>query len=221
VKQSIRQTIDMERDSQIQACLKQLEEAVANEKPNIDEDILLPIQNAIQVTKGTNNLQAILVNSNTLNYRLAWVGSDAAICHVGTGLHKVPLARMQEVFLTVAAGGRVTLQEVIRILGPFPNIKNELKGTSKATKTSDAGVTDWTINWDSMIDGTGKEISAGKEVRQVDLQVIVAEPSAIIAIVPRENKEQRQDLLEEKGEHVLVFIKENEMDEKLEALRVA
>ena len=53
-------------------------------------------------------------------YRLAWVGSDAAICHVGTSLHKVPLARLQEMYLLLGYG-KWELLEVIRILGPFPN----------------------------------------------------------------------------------------------------
>lgn len=45
----------------------------------------------------SNNLRQMLMGSGS-SYRLAWVGSDESICHIGTGLHKVPLARMQEVF---------------------------------------------------------------------------------------------------------------------------
>ena len=84
--------------------------------------------------------------SVSLDYTLAWVGSDDAICHVGTGLHKVPLARLQDIFLTVGNVGVTNnawrMMEVIRILGPFPNVRNTLLGSvTDVSKGTDAGAT--------------------------------------------------------------------------------
>ena len=67
------------------------------------------------------------------------MGSDVAICHVGTGLHKVPLARLQEVFLSCLGRNRLEVLEVIRILGPFPNVKNVLQGAAKVGSGSRGG----------------------------------------------------------------------------------
>jgi hypothetical protein len=190
------------------------------------------------------------------DYRLAWVGSDDAICHVGTSIHKVPLARLQEVFLSFPGrNNRVQLQEVIRVIGPFPNVRNNLQGQSKSKIISDntdnidnnkdTNLQEWTITWDSMIDGTGKELMAGteKNARIVQLQVHVSSPEVIIAVVPPSSlankkidsnsssngptaKQQsapvwRTDPLQDNGRHVLVFVREDDLLDKLESLRVA
>jgi len=206
-------------------------------------------------------LRQLVANRNQrYDYRLAWVGSDDAITHLGTGLHKVPLARLQEVFLTVpAAVGRpnqVMLQEVIRILGPFPNVRNTLQGScryetvarssssiSSTASDSDSAstntMTKWTIAWESMVDGTGKELLAGKaeNVKRVDLDVYFADPAVLVAAVPpasddNSNKKQKNaavaaasttemDPLRDNGKNLLVFVREPDLDTKLEVLRVA
>lgn len=145
------------------------------------------------------------------NYRLAWVGSDDAICHLGTGLHKVPLARLQELFLTVGRN-RLTCLEVVRIIGPFPNVKNTLIGTPSLKGD------DLKICYTSMIDGTGKEILAGKEEnkRIVDLKVLFGSRDALLCRVPGE-----EDAFRDEGKDLLVFVRENDLDTKLETLRVA
>jgi hypothetical protein len=151
---------------------------------------------------------------------------------LGTGLHKVPLARLQEVFLTMQGKSRIQVQEVIRILGPFPTIKNNLEGSCKTDKlTEDA--TAWSITWDSMIDGTGNQLLSGKKenVKTVDLQVYYSDPSVLVAVVPPKSSEDgdsavdsrmlRSDPLEQDGAHVMVFVREEDLDGKLESLRVA
>jgi hypothetical protein len=72
------------------------------------------------------------------------VGSEDAISHIGTGLHKVPLARLQEVFLsalgttTAKKSNKNTheLSEVILLLGPFPNVKRTLQLTIQIQKNN-------------------------------------------------------------------------------------
>ena len=66
------------------------------------------------------------------DYTLAWVESDKAIYHVGTGLHKVPLSRLQNIFLIMGKVGFKMggwrMMEMIRILGRFPNVSDTLLG---------------------------------------------------------------------------------------------
>ncbi|GKY90674.1 hypothetical protein MPSEU_000040800 [Mayamaea pseudoterrestris] len=242
IKQASRQAVDVERDSKIQALIVQFQETLSSSKPTIDA-ILRPIRDLLQLALTSTSsstsvsLRSLIASPTVYHYRLAWVGSDDAVSHVGTGLHKVPLARLQEVFLTLGRGGRVTWMEAIRLLGPFPNIKNELQGECKVTTASltankkNTGSdeasslsivpADWSITWDSMIDGTGRQVTAGPEVRTVELQVALADSAVIVAFMPTTDGTLRNDPLEAGGKHVLVFVREDELDEKLEALRIA
>ena len=122
------------------------------------------------------------------------------------------------------------ITEVIRILGPFPNVKNILQGTTKLVKPSspasalvESGASTMNIVMDTMVDGTGKEISAGTadNMRRVDLQIYFADERAIVAVVPPESGAPRLNPLEENGAHVLVFVQEIALDEKLDSLRVS
>jgi hypothetical protein len=179
----------------------------------------------------SNNVRQLTAGSRTTDYRLAWVGSDEAMCHLGTGLHKVKLARLQEVFLTLGPKSRVQMYEVIRILGPFPNIKNTLVGKSAADKPR-SGISNrgqpWKITWQSLIDGTGKEILAGSQVRDVDMEVLWCDSSLLVcaaAGIPDNasaggEHERNDDLLHENGRDLFVFIRESKMESKLDALRV-
>ena len=175
------------------------------------------------------------------SYRLAWVGSDDAICHIGTSLHKLPLARLQEMYLLLGYG-RWELLEVIRVLGPFPNVRNTLKGELKLGKLgNNNGDVDggregvrMEISYNSMIDGTGKEILAGKDdnVKVVNLDVWFANDKAIVCTVPRGSEEGDEgenndgdsaegDPLRGDGSNILLFVAEENLDEELEKLRAA
>lgn len=174
------------------------------------------------------------------NYRLAWAGSDKAICHVGTALHKVPLARLQEIFLCLGYN-RWELLEVIRILGPFPNVRNTLKGDVKVEKGKGSGFSGgavpssngngreavrMNIAYNSMIDGTGKEILAGKatNVKYVDLNIWFANEKAIVCTTVNEDLDGDvvvDPLTSANGEKVLLFVAEENLDESLEKLRAA
>jgi hypothetical protein len=227
---SPKQAADQARTQESQLLVVRLETILKAPKP-VMADILSVLGQWMQLPTG--NLRLLTAATSTSNYRLAWVGSDDAVTHIGTGLHKVPLARLQEVFLTLKGKARIQMQEVIRILGPFPNVLNTLQGSSQIVKTTDNNdntdntndnnVVGWSITWDSMVDGTGKELLAGTQENKktVNLQVYYCDPSVLVAVVPPASGTVRADPLEADGAHVLVFVRDETMDETLEALRVA
>lgn len=216
MKQTERMQLDKKNDAISKSMVSKLEDTLESNN-NID-DILDVIMNIVNLE--STNLRVMTNGAQKINYRLAWVGSDDALCHIGTGLHKVPLARMQEVFLNLQGKGRVEIYEVISLIGPFPNVRNTLYGDTKVAIGDP--VTEWTIVMDSMVDGTGNEILAGKEenVRRVPVQVYFSDQNAIVAIVPPEEGGLRENPFEDNGKNVLVFVREDDIDEKLEALRV-
>jgi hypothetical protein len=178
-----------------------------------------------------------------VSYRLLWVGSDDTISSFGTALHKVPLARLQEVFLSLTfpkhtsktnknkngSNFSITTTEVIRILGPFPNIKNTLQGTCTISNTNTATskevnqkMEQWDISWDSMIDGTGKELisgSPGTERKVPTLTMLYGDAQILVASLTSSST-TGTDPFVVSPESVLIFVREMEMDDKLIALRV-
>lgn len=198
---------------------------------NKNDQVLLPTLKSIVSTKSKTSEEQLP------SYRLAWVGSDSAICHVGTSLHKVPLARLQEVFLSLGYN-RWELFEVIRILGPFPTVRNTLRGDVKLTKLPSLvtqqlnreGVR-MQISYNSMVDGTGKEILAGKadNIKYVNLDIWFANEKVIVATVPPSVEDQdgspyggyEEDPLKGDGSNVLFFVGEENLEEQLEKLRAA
>ena len=193
-------------------------------------------------------LKSLLSKDTPTSYRLAWVGSDDAICHIGTSLHKVPLARLQEVYLSLGGGGSVVstnkweLVEVIRILGPFPNVRNTLRGNviglTKQNSNSNSmreGVR-LEIAYSSMIDGTGREIIKSTDgPRKVDLDVWFANDKAIVCTVPSSlllgkssgsgdsNNNDDDDEVNPfgNGSNILYFVAEDDLDGALNRLRAA
>ncbi|KAI2506064.1 hypothetical protein MHU86_8385 [Fragilaria crotonensis] len=158
--------VDAQRDAEVRQIVEELEEELEN-KNNL-ENILEFTRKLIQIE--STPLKVLTAASSSRNYRLAWVGSDEAICHIGTSQHKLPLARLQEIFLTLEGRNRVQLYEVISLLGPFPNVRNTLQGSCQVTGMDPFN---WKIMYDAMIDGLGNELLANKEgnTQQVDLQV--------------------------------------------------
>lgn len=197
---------------------------IGSSSSNNNDQVLLPTLKSIVSTRPTGK------DEKLPSYRLAWVGSDNVICHIGTSLHKVPLARLQEVFVTLGYN-RWELYEVIRIIGPFPNVRNTLKGDVKLCKLSSSsesreGVR-MEISYMSMIDGTGKEILAGKEdnIKYVNLDVWFANEKVIVCTVPNEKENDDrgdgEDPFTGDGSNVLFFVGEENLDESLEKLRAA
>lgn len=237
---SAKQSVDTLRKALVTGLVEQiqevLEESSENNKKTTDmNDILAPLRQLMALPNANNNLRQLLAGTNRNDYRLTWVGSDAAICHMGTGLHKVPLARLQEVFLSCIGKSRLELLEVIRIIGPFPNVRNTLEGAAKIGKrgliygsaagSSDGAektVTQLSITYDSMIDGTGKQLTAGMDdnVRTLEVHIAFADENAIVAVVPRDDGSVREDPFKDNGANILFFAKEEILEGKLEALRV-
>ena len=194
-----------------------------------------------------------LLSKDTTSYRLSWVGSDDAICHIGTSLHKVPLARLQEVYLSLGGGGSVVgtnkykweLLEVIRILGPFPNVRNTLRGNvvglTKKKQMNDGEDNrervQLEIAYSSMIDGTGREIIKSTDgPRKVDLDVWFANDKAIVCTVPssllsgkssgssgsNDDDDDDDDVNPfGNGSNILYFVAENDLDGALNRLRAS
>jgi hypothetical protein len=220
------------------ASLTKLGSGPTGNKRNINDRVLLPTVKSL-LASGTT----------TTSYRLAWVGSDGAVCHVGTSLHKVPLARLQEIYLSLGGGGTVglnknkwELMEVIRILGPFPNVRNTLRGNvvglTRGGKGDEREVVNMEISYTSMIDGTGKEILAsssggggngrdGKRgnagAKQVNLDVWFANDRAIVCSVPTSERDDGRggDPFGEDGSNLLYFVAEDDLEGALEKLRAA
>ena len=233
---SVKQSQDEERKALVTSLVQQvqdvLEESSENNKKTTDMNAILnPIRQLLELPNANTNLRQLIAGSTRHDYRLTWVGSDSAVCHMGTGLHNVPLARLQEVFLSCIGKSRMELLEVIRIIGPFPNVRNTLEGACKIGKRGlvygensgvEKTVSQLGITYDSMIDGTGKQITAGMDdnVRKLDVHIAFCDENVIVAVVPSENGSVREDPFENNGANILFFAKEEELDLKLEALRV-
>jgi hypothetical protein len=200
----------------------------------------LTLQQSENNTSNKNNAFLWFEGPKVRNYRMLWAGSDAAICHVGTGLHKVPLARLQEMFITVGRK-RIETIEVIRILGPFPNIRNSLSGQVKVTTDARSSQTTITgqntlkksirIVYDRMVDGLGKEIAtAPNKERSFILDILHVSDSAIVCSVPNNDKKdgKPKQPMEDwntadigSGSSLLILVAENDLNTQLETLRVA
>jgi len=198
------------------ARLARLGSGAGGNKSNANDRVLLPTLKSLLSRPPGAVGRAAPSPPPPSSYRLAWAGSDAAVCHVGTSLHKVPLARLQEVYLSLGGGGgsvgangnKWELIEVIRILGPFPNVRNTLRGNvvglTKAADEERREVVRMEVSYTSMIDGTGKELLASSSssppppsgggrggggnynggAKRVDLDVWFASDRAIVCTVP-------------------------------------
>jgi len=231
-RQSERRAQELARMSLTRSTITDLEEMLnpadkeskKSKTRNMDA-ILGKIRSLIENNEGNmgSGLKVLSQDQAFKDYRMAWAGSDESICHLGTGLHKVPLARLEEVFLTLGRN-RVEITEIIRIIGPFPNIRNTLKGNISLVKTggSDAA-TGFNIAYDSMVDGLGKEIMAGTDdnVRRVVLDVLYADEEAIVCAMPAEKVEEAGNPFADNGARVLLFVKEVDLSGKLAINRVS
>jgi len=245
-----REAQESKQNERIQSILSSIQDFITSN--NLDISALLKlIQDLVSSGSSSSSLKKLLNGKLTYNYNLAWVGSDDAICHLGTGLHKVPLARLQDVFLSFGGGNEfvpsafgggntmnssknsVTVMEVIRILGPFPNVRNTLLGritniSKIATNNADNEYNSVKIVYDSMMDGLGKEIKAGNDdnAKIVDLNIIYADENALVCIVPPKSDDDDgndSDSLAfgDMGQNVLLFLKEEDLDGKLDGLRAS
>lgn len=205
VRTTERMRFDEESSQEVKAIVSKLQDSIKEGKKVIEA-----VDEATEKLSKVNKLKQLVKSTAALDYRLAWVESDAAVCAIGSALHrKVGLARLQEVFLTLHRN-RLQMFEVIRILGPFPNVKNTLSGSAKFSRKDKSN--ELTITWQSLIDGTGKENYEGGESKQVTLDVLHGDEQIIVASLIDETIPNDQNRL--------VFIRDEEMDTTLESLRV-
>jgi len=250
---------DDSRDAQMQQLLQSIDTTITTTTnfniPKLVSDIVSLTKLGSTTSTSSNDRVLLpklksLLSKDTTSYRLAWVGSDDAICHIGTSLHKVPLARLQEVYLSLGGGGSVVgtnkykweLLEVIRILGPFPNVRNTLRGnvvglTKKKRMNDGEDNTERVqleIAYSSMIDGTGREIIKSTDgPRKVDLDVWFANDKAIVCTVPSSllsgkssgssgSNDDDDDVNPfGNGSNILYFVAENDLDGALNRLRAS
>ena len=117
------------------------------------------------------------------DWRLLYVNEAETLHKFGTGLGKLPGTTIMDAWAAFSADGRVTVHEVCRVVGPFPNIRNTLEGTwelrgkaatgfgagavaAGATVASDRGLC---LAYDRLTDGRGKTTTAdtGFRTREV------------------------------------------------------
>lgn len=194
--------IDEEKSQAVTEIVKNLQEAIAKGK-----GVGSAIDIIVEKLPNVNKLKQLVKSPNALDYRLAWIASDAAMCTIGSALHRtIALARLQEVYLTLHRN-RLQMFEVVRILGPFPNVKNTLSGSAKFSPSDQM-----TISWQSLIDGTGKERLEGAETKEAMLDIMHGDDQLIVARLVVEDIPN--------GENCLVFIRDDDMDKNLASLRV-
>jgi len=216
-KQSAKKVIDDARNAKVEVVVDELEEVLGERTGNV-RDILAVVEKLLKIPSDNINtdVRRLLSVKSRSDYRLAWVGSDDALCHIGTGLHKVPLARMQEVFMNCLGRNRIEILEVISLIGPFPNVKNTLQGTTTISSGNEVQIV-----MEKMIDGTGKQIDAGTEdnIRRVNLEVAFFDERAIVVVMPDADNEDAKPL-DDSGKRVLLFVREEDLEERLESWRV-
>ncbi|KAG8467742.1 hypothetical protein KFE25_006794 [Diacronema lutheri] len=138
-------------------------------------------------------------------WALRWVPTAAALDAIGTGLHSMPGTSFEDLFLSIGTekSRKVEANEVLRVWGPFPSVRNVLSG-SYAFDPSKGRLR---ITFSEMVDGLGNRLAAkdGSTERAVDLAVRYVGPQVMIAAV---------------GNEALVFEKVQSVREELIRLRV-
>lgn len=154
------------------------------------------------------------------DWRLIWVSNDDAFTTIGSGLHKLPLTLMEDIFVSFRSSGKskapirkVETAEILRVLGPFPNVRNTLSGSwSLSSAPRPAGGLG--LVYDTMTDGNGGTIKApdGSETRSVPFDVAYANGEALVLLNDRTTGSA--------DPQILLFAKETDLEGTFKALRV-
>ena len=147
------------------------------------------------------------------DWKLVFVDSAEAIHQVGSGLGKLPGSSIEDLFATFDVKGTVKIQEVVRVVGPFPTVRNELSGTWEY-KDKSAGFTGDSITepvlectYTEMVDGRNKKttLETGFKQKSVQLDVQYADPDVLIAFIQNDGLQPLR----------LVFEKELELNQEM------
>lgn len=149
------------------------------------------------------------------DWKLAFASSSDALGVVGTGLHNVPLTKMEDLFISIRGNGKKTKEvpssvevcEVLRVIGPFPNVRNTLTGACVPGR--DAALT---FSYTKMIDGNGGVIQAKDGGTQRVVRFEGAYVNDKCLVLTAASSREAQD--------VLVFTREADLDGELKKLRV-
>jgi hypothetical protein len=152
------------------------------------------------------------------SWKLTFVSSSDALRVVGSGLHNVPLTKMEDLFITFRGPGPknksapslVETAEILRVIGPFPNVRNTLAGSFSFTGDRDEALT---LKYDKMVDGNGGVIKAsdGSDQRTVRFNGGYVNNKCLVLTAQSTNIDPR---------HVLVLTRESDMEGELKKLRV-
>lgn len=145
-----------------------------------------------QVTRVLNELSEYkpdLGRGNLLHgdWKLAFVNKAECLDEFGTGLGKLPGTSILDMFVSFDSSGKVKLTEVCRVVGPFPNVKNELMGEWTYSEgavgfNKDAAANGLRSTYSAMLDGRNKMTDANtgfrvrtvaSDVKYVDQDVMV------------------------------------------------
>lgn len=139
-------------------------------------------------------------------WALRWVPNVQALDIIGTGLHAMRGTTFEDLFISFGTEKtkKVEANEVLRVFGPFPSVRNVLSGTYSYDAAKNGRLR---IVFSEMVDGLGSRIVAkdGSSERVIDLNVRYAGPQVLIAA---------------KGEDSLIFEKVQSVREELIRLRV-
>lgn len=113
------------------------------------------------------------------DWKLVFVDSAEAIHQVGSGLGKLPGSSIEDLFASLDAKGTVKIQEIVRVVGPFPNVRNELSGAWEY-KEKAAGFTGDSVSaprlecvYTEMVDGRNKKTTVDQGFKQKSVQLDV------------------------------------------------
>eukprot|EP00617_Octactis_speculum_P021279 CAMPEP_0185745138 /NCGR_PEP_ID=MMETSP1174-20130828/3412_1 /TAXON_ID=35687 /ORGANISM="Dictyocha speculum, Strain CCMP1381" /LENGTH=217 /DNA_ID=CAMNT_0028418949 /DNA_START=93 /DNA_END=746 /DNA_ORIENTATION=- len=144
------------------------------------------------------------------DWKLLFASSDEAIETVGTGLQKMPLTRLMDIFVSLSRPSSLETSEILRVLGPFPNVRNTLAGSFSCK----GGVINFTYN--TMVDGMGNELKGpGGELTR-EIQGKLGHVNNDLMVIFPENKES--DTTDQ--EQILVFKREPDLQAQFRELRV-
>jgi len=129
------------------------------------------------------------------DWKLVFVNTADALDEFGTGLGKLPGTSIVDLFVSLDKSGAATVTEVCRVLGPFPNLRNELRGSWKyAENSAVAGFKGsvpvaqegLTVSYVSMVDGRDRmtDSSTGFKLKSVTLDVRFADDVVLVATLP-------------------------------------
>lgn len=140
------------------------------------------------------------------DYRLVWAKTDEAVGEIGTGLHRVPLARLEDIFLSLRDDAilrtkEIRMTEIVRVIGPFPNVKNSLFGSFQGIKNK------LHISYKRGVDGTGKSLEG--KARDISFSIVHSTDRCLILGASSLAKDEW-----------LVFQREDDLPGALNKLRV-